>query len=144
VTATLELGYMKGIMMATNSSIATAENYRERMFNLLGDRNPLDVLAQTADVLSEIVRTNSSAIRRKVDSQRDHRPSHRWRMGIRVSSEANSVRRESDDYGHATGFMGSNAPAQRTRTVRARRNLSDAKAAESERVGASFAAGFGT
>jgi DinB family protein len=64
VTATLELGYMKGITMATNSSIATAENYRERMFNLLGDRNPLDVLAQTADVLSEIVRTNSSDVLR--------------------------------------------------------------------------------
>jgi DinB superfamily len=39
--------------------------YRENLFRLLGDRNPLDVLAQTAPALGEIVRTHSAAVLRR-------------------------------------------------------------------------------
>jgi hypothetical protein len=38
--------------------------YRERLFGLLGDREPLEVLAQTADALAEIARTHPAALLR--------------------------------------------------------------------------------
>jgi hypothetical protein len=34
--------------------------YRERLFTLVADRNPLNVLAQTASTLNQIVRAHSS------------------------------------------------------------------------------------
>jgi len=48
----------------TESLVSTAEAYRERLFNLLGDRNPLEVLAQTASALAGIVDKHSSAVLR--------------------------------------------------------------------------------
>jgi len=39
--------------------VSAARAYREKMFNLLGERNPLEVLAQTASTLSQIVSKNS-------------------------------------------------------------------------------------
>jgi hypothetical protein len=39
-------------------------NYRENLFQLLGDRDPLDVLAQTASTLADIVRKNSATMLR--------------------------------------------------------------------------------
>jgi hypothetical protein len=38
--------------------------YRENLFNLLGDRNPLDVLAQTACTLADTVRKHSATMLR--------------------------------------------------------------------------------
>src|SRR5713226_8580970 len=38
--------------------------YREKLFTLLGDRNPLEVLAQTAPTLAEIVHTHSATVLR--------------------------------------------------------------------------------
>jgi hypothetical protein len=38
--------------------------YRERLFGLLGDRNPVDVLAQTPATLAEIVRTHPATVLR--------------------------------------------------------------------------------
>jgi hypothetical protein len=38
--------------------------YRENLFKLLGDRDPLDVLAQTASVLNAIARKHSAAVLR--------------------------------------------------------------------------------
>jgi DinB superfamily len=38
--------------------------YREKMFKLLGDRNPLEVLAQTASKLADIVRKHSATVLR--------------------------------------------------------------------------------
>jgi hypothetical protein len=38
--------------------------YREKLFILLGDRDPLEVLAQTASTLAEIVRTHPAAVLR--------------------------------------------------------------------------------
>ena len=40
--------------------VSDAQAYREKMFKLLGDRNPLEVLAQTASTLADIVRTHSA------------------------------------------------------------------------------------
>jgi len=37
-------------------SVADAEAYRQRLFQLVGEQNPLRVLAQTGDALAEIVR----------------------------------------------------------------------------------------
>jgi hypothetical protein len=39
--------------------------YRENLFRLLGGRNPLDVLAQTAPALGERVRTHSATVLRR-------------------------------------------------------------------------------
>ena len=41
-----------------------AHAYRENLFRLLGDRDPLEVLAQTALALGEIVRTHSAEVLR--------------------------------------------------------------------------------
>ena len=38
--------------------------YREKLFTLLGDRDPLEVLAQTASTLAGIVRTDPAAVLR--------------------------------------------------------------------------------
>jgi DinB superfamily len=40
------------------------QTYRENLFKLLGDRDPLDVLAQTASVLHAIARQHSSEVLR--------------------------------------------------------------------------------
>lgn len=39
--------------------------YREKLFTLMGDRNPLEVMAQTASTLAEIVRTHPAAVLRR-------------------------------------------------------------------------------
>ena len=44
--------------------VSDAQAYREKMFKLLGDRNPLEVLAQTASTLVDIVRTHSATVLR--------------------------------------------------------------------------------
>jgi len=45
-------------------SVPDPRAYRERLFTLLGDRNPLEVLEQTASTLAEIVRTHSETVLR--------------------------------------------------------------------------------
>jgi hypothetical protein len=45
-------------------SVLDPQAYRERLFRLLGDRNPLEVLAQTAASLADIVRTQSATVLR--------------------------------------------------------------------------------
>ena len=40
------------------------EAYREKMFKLLGDRDPLAVLAQTASALADVVRNHSAMVLR--------------------------------------------------------------------------------
>jgi uncharacterized damage-inducible protein DinB len=49
---------------ARTGLLMSAEAYREKMFKLLGERDPLDVLAQTADTLAEIVSKHSAALLR--------------------------------------------------------------------------------
>ncbi len=44
--------------------VSDPQAYREKMFKLLGDRNPLDVLAQTAPALADIVRRHPAAVLR--------------------------------------------------------------------------------
>jgi hypothetical protein len=44
--------------------VSDPQPYREKMFKLLGDRNPLKVLAQTASILDDIVRNHSAAVLR--------------------------------------------------------------------------------
>ena len=44
----------------TGLSVSDPQAYREKMYRLLGDRNPLEVLAQTASRLAEIARTHSA------------------------------------------------------------------------------------
>jgi hypothetical protein len=41
-----------------------AHAYRENLFRLLGDRNPLEVLAQTAPALGDVVRAHSAEVLR--------------------------------------------------------------------------------
>jgi DinB superfamily len=50
--------------MPTGSLVSTAQAYRQKMFNLLGERNPFEVLAETASTLAEIVRKHSAAVLR--------------------------------------------------------------------------------
>jgi hypothetical protein len=44
--------------------VSDPQSYHEKMFKLLGDRNPLEVLAQTAPTLADIVRTHSTTVLR--------------------------------------------------------------------------------
>src|SRR5215469_9781944 len=48
----------------TTPLVSAAEAYREKMFNLLGDKNPLDVMAQTASALAEIVSKHPAMVLR--------------------------------------------------------------------------------
>jgi hypothetical protein len=41
--------------------VSDPQAYRERLFTLLGDRNPLEVLTRTASTLADIVRTHPAA-----------------------------------------------------------------------------------
>jgi hypothetical protein len=45
-------------------SVSDPEAYRKRLFQLLGDHNPLEVLAQTAPTLADIVRRHSVTVLR--------------------------------------------------------------------------------
>ena len=45
-------------------SMSASQAYREKMFNLLADRNPLEVLAQTASILADIVGKHSATVLR--------------------------------------------------------------------------------
>ena len=44
--------------------VSAPQAYREKMFSLLGDRNPLDVLAQTERALADIVGNHSATVLR--------------------------------------------------------------------------------
>ena len=46
------------------SSMSSPQAYREKMFNLLADRDPLEVLAQTASTLADIVGKHSATVLR--------------------------------------------------------------------------------
>jgi len=48
----------------TSPLVSAAEAYREKMFSLLGERNPLEVMAQTASALADIVGNNPAAVLR--------------------------------------------------------------------------------
>ena len=45
-------------------SVSNPRPYRENLFKLLGDRNPLEVLAQTASTLADIVHKHSATVLR--------------------------------------------------------------------------------
>ena len=45
-------------------SSSTADAYREKMFKLLGDQHPLEVMAQTASKLNDIVQRNTETVLR--------------------------------------------------------------------------------
>jgi hypothetical protein len=45
-------------------SMSASQAYREKMFNLLANRDPLEVLAQTAFTLADIVDKHSATILR--------------------------------------------------------------------------------
>jgi len=45
-------------------SVSDPEAYRGNLFKLLGDRNPLEVLAQTASTLADVVRKGSATVLR--------------------------------------------------------------------------------
>lgn len=49
---------------AQTGLLVSANAYREKLFKLLGDRNPFEVLAQTATTLAEIVGKHSAALLR--------------------------------------------------------------------------------
>jgi hypothetical protein len=48
----------------TGLSVSDPQVYRERLFALLGTRDPLEVMAETASTLDEIVRTHSATLLR--------------------------------------------------------------------------------
>jgi hypothetical protein len=50
--------------MATQTTLSASEVYRQKMFTLLGDRDPLTVMSETAAKLSEIVARHSAAVLR--------------------------------------------------------------------------------
>ena len=45
----------------TGPLVSASQAYRERLFNLLGERNPLDVMDQTANTLADIVGKHSTS-----------------------------------------------------------------------------------
>ena len=45
-------------------SVSDPQAYREKLFKLLGDRNPLEVLAQTAATVADMVRQHSATVLR--------------------------------------------------------------------------------
>src|SRR6516225_7228485 len=49
---------------AQTGPLVSAQTYRDKMFNLLGDRNPLEVLAQTATTLADIVGKHPASLLR--------------------------------------------------------------------------------
>ena len=49
---------------AQTGFLASAQAYRDKMFNLLGDQNPLAVLGQTATTLADIVGKHSAPLLR--------------------------------------------------------------------------------
>lgn len=51
-------------MAQAGLSASGPQAYREKIFKLLGDRNPLEVLAQTAATLAEIARKHSATVLR--------------------------------------------------------------------------------
>jgi len=51
-------------MAQTEPLVPAPQAYREKMFTLLGNRDPLDVLAQTASILADIVGEHSAAVLR--------------------------------------------------------------------------------
>jgi len=48
----------------TETAVSATQAYRDKMFNLLGEQNPLDVLAQTASKLSGIVAAHPASVLR--------------------------------------------------------------------------------
>lgn len=52
------------ITAQTEPELSAARAYREKMFYLLGDRNPLEVLAHTAPTLADIVGKHSATVLR--------------------------------------------------------------------------------
>jgi hypothetical protein len=46
------------------AGVSDPQAYREKLFRLLGERNPMEVLAQTAASLAEIVRTHPATVLR--------------------------------------------------------------------------------
>src|SRR5215468_7002178 len=50
--------------MATQTTLSASEAYRQKMFSLLGDRDPMPVLSETASKLSDIVGGHSVAFLR--------------------------------------------------------------------------------
>ena len=50
--------------MAQTGPLVSANAYREKLFKLLGERNPFEVLAHTATTLAEIVGKHSAALLR--------------------------------------------------------------------------------
>ena len=85
-----------------------AHAYRENLFRLLGDRDPLEVLAQTAPALGEIVRTHSAKVLRSRPFEGKWTPNEiighlvdgEWTYGYRLASD--SFRRRSRRFsGHS-------------------------------------------
>jgi hypothetical protein len=48
----------------TGLSVSAPQAYREKIFKMLGERDPLEVMAQTASKLAEIVREHSPSVLR--------------------------------------------------------------------------------
>jgi hypothetical protein len=92
-------------------SVSDPQAYREKLFTLLGDRNPLEVLAQTASTLAEIVRTHSATVLRTRTFEGKWTPNEvighladgEWVFGF--STEADSLLGQSDHPGHEPGFV---------------------------------------
>jgi hypothetical protein len=51
------------ITAKTGVGVSAAQAYREKMFTLVGERNPLEVMAQTASTMTDIVRKHSATVR---------------------------------------------------------------------------------
>ena len=50
--------------MANTGRLSASQAYREKMFNLVGDRSPFEVLAQTASALAGVVGKHSATVLR--------------------------------------------------------------------------------
>ena len=93
--------------------VSAPGTYREKLFNLLDGRDPIEVLGQTASTLADIVARHpaESPARagnsRELDSERNHRPSHRYRMGLWISPQVDALRGRAAYSGLQAGCLGS-------------------------------------
>src|ERR1043165_2990402 len=101
--------------MSTRQSgleISNVQSYRDKLFSFLGDHDPLDVLAQTASALQDIVRENSAEVLRTRPFQGKWTPNEiighlsDSECGERIPHSADSLRRQSDDSGDEPGLLG--------------------------------------
>jgi hypothetical protein len=87
--------------------------YREKLFNLLAGRDPIEVLGQTASTRADVVARHPAevvcrrAIQGKWTPNEINRPSHGYGMGVWISLQVDPLRGRAGYSGRQAGCLGS-------------------------------------